>query len=61
MEVPKIKGREAGISMEAIGINTNQTVFLTILNDGQEYIPNASSSLIHPPPPQMHSYHVPDV
>ena len=26
MEVPKIKGREAGISVEAIGINTNQTI-----------------------------------
>ena len=37
MEVPKIKGREAGLSMEAIGIKANQAVLLTILNDGQEY------------------------
>ena len=49
MEVPKIKGREAGISVEAIEIKANQGVLLTILNDGQEYTKCPLSLLIQPP------------
>ena len=52
MEVPKIKGREAGLSMKAIEIKANQGVLLTILNDGQEYTKCPLSLLIQPLPPQ---------
>ena len=60
MEVPKTKGREAGLSMKAIEIKANQGVLLTILNDGQEYIYQMSPLPPYPIPP-MHPYHVPDV
>ena len=49
MELPKIKGREAGLSMKAIEIKANQGVLLTILNDGQEYTKCPLSLLIQPP------------
>ena len=49
MEVPKIKGREAGLSMKAIEIKANQGVLLTSLNDGQDYTKCPLSLLIQPP------------